>query len=186
MTSPVAAPPSPVDAQYLDARSADYDCSQTDPDDAPGFDAAKALAKAEAREQLLRTKLAQVKTRRGVYQEVVLCAYAHLPHARARLLCVMVNKARADLSNYFFRRTTLAAELQIPLGTLSAHLDWLARQGWIRRYPFRRRNGQQSSSGVQFRLPAGVLGAAAWEGPVEFSEHRGTVRRRRRPGARRC
>jgi hypothetical protein len=125
--------------------------------------------------QGLRDRLdRQSDSRRAIYQQLVLCAYDRIEHAPARLLCVMANLARADLSNYFLLRRTLMTKVGIrSLPTLVTQLRRLEEGGWILRHRHVKENGQRSSAGVQFRLPAGILGNA-WEGPVDFSNRRKT------------
>lgn len=137
----------------------------------------------EAHADRKRLKLDNPKTRRRTYREIALFAPpSRLSEAECRVLCVLLEFADGVLDNCFPGRDHLAKKMGRNEHTITSHLDALARKGWIRRHEFyhaesgeKRKRGQQTSSGIQFCVPAEVLTPtdAGWEGPSEFANRDG-------------
>lgn len=146
--------------------------------------------RAEARDLRVRNVLGDSKRARAKYRDI---AEAEVPpsrgnrtatqntkpadvrpwcltHAEFRLLSYLLRKANPDLSNCFPSRRTAAKALRRKESTCRKLFKALREKGWIRTHAFHYETGRQSSNGVQFFIPAGVLPMSeAWAGPTRFT-----------------
>lgn len=117
---------------------------------------------------------------RAKYREVALYTPS-LTHAEYRVLCHQLERGDPDLSNSFVKRETAARQLRMSLPTYACHLAALRKKQWVRTHEFRRYDGTQSSSGIQFCIPAGVLPSGRpWASEPRFDKHHSVQPRERR------
>lgn len=123
----------------------------------------------EAQDAKLRANLNHPKRGRSVYLTVA-SQHRAVTHAAFRVLFELAHCASPDLSNAFPLRKRVARSLGMSVATYNSHLTKLRNLGWLRTYEFRRADGTQSSSGIQFCIPRGVLPLEGeWNGPADFS-----------------
>lgn len=144
----------------------------------------KKRERAEVVDARLRNRLLDPKKSRAVYRDIA-DAQTKLTPARFRTLSYQLRKADPDLANSFPSHKAAAKALGISRATYDSHLTALKAQGWVRVHEFQNsETGKQSSSGIQFCIPAGVLPLGEpWEGPARFEKHVGAVPKRARKSA---
>jgi hypothetical protein len=175
----VVTTPTPADLadQYADALAGEYD---REIDQSRDETKAEALQRErdEVSEVELRRLLADPKRAKGVYTDVAHGTRALTP-AQFDVLYQLLKKADVDLTDSFMARKTAAAALQMNLNTYDWHLRALIRHGFVRTQAFRREDGKQSSSGIQFCLPGHVLASGQpWLGPTRWDNRRAGVPKR--------
>jgi len=166
--------------EHLDllAGMADQEEAEWTPDETR-YDALR-RERAEKAEAQLRQRLANPKMARGAYQDAALLD-PQLTHAQFRLLCFHLSKADPDLSNSFASRKAAAFRLRMDVRTYDWHVAGLRKAGYERSQEFRRANGQQSSSGVQFCLPGRIFASGEpWLGPCRWDNRRSGVPKKSR------
>lgn len=148
-------------------------------------------AKLAERAAKWRRGLTDVQSRRRVYRLLALRSRSlgapqqhQLGDAACRVLLFLLELADNDLDNAFPSRATAAKLLGMAAGAYRMALWRLRRQGWIRtKEYFRRSDGTQSSSGIQFLVPPGILHPedhAGWAGPATFSKRKRVAQKTRR------
>ena len=146
----------------------------------------KKRERAEAVDARLRVRLNDPKKARAVYRDIA-DAQIKLTPMRFRVLSYQLRKADPDLSNSFPSHKAAAKALGISPATYNSHLMALKEQGWIRTHEFQNsESGKQSSSGIQFLIPAGVLplGEVWTEGPTRWDKRIVGVPKKARKNAR--
>ncbi|MGZ3331902.1 MAG: hypothetical protein ACXU9Z_07625 [Gemmatimonadaceae bacterium] len=193
--SSVSAVEGPTRTTLRSARPADDPWFELDPSDLARddifdptldetFSDVKQRERREQREAVLRKRLGDPKSARGAYFGVAI-KDNHLTHARFRVLCYHLNAGDPDLSNSFTGRTTAARELGMKLPTYDTHMAALRNDGYIRTQEFRKDDGTQSSSGIQFRLPGRLFfSGEAWaDSPCRWNKRISGVPKRNRKHA---
>lgn len=133
----------------------------------PGYAQALRQKETERDDARIRAKLNAPKTRRFTYRDLADACTA-LTHAQFRVLSCLLRMSNPELTNVFPSQKTAAKALGMTPSSYNKHLIALRKAGWVKTHEFY--NGdKQSSSGVQFCIPPGVLPCGSpWEGPAEF------------------
>jgi DNA-binding MarR family transcriptional regulator len=134
----------------------------------------------ESSDAKLRQALDDPKRCRAAYRDIAELHTA-LTHAQFRVLSYLLRQADPDLTNAFPSQKTAAEALGMQRPTYNRHLVALRDAGWVRTHEFQYK-GDQTSSGVQFCIPAEVLPLGEpWAGLAQFDKRLyGTPKRARR------
>lgn len=146
--------------------------------DVPNGGVAKAVAREEHRATRIQKALGDPKRTRSAYLDI---ASRHVHGDAFRVLFVLANRGDADLANAFPRRASAARMLGLSVAAYARQLRRLTREGWLQTREFyRKESGLQSSSGIVFGIPPGIVGDGPWWGPARWDKRKADVVKKRR------
>jgi hypothetical protein len=164
------------------ARSEEFQCPEEAPEPKEEREVVTLSLEALRKDAELRSKLAHEKRSRSVYRQIAAGCVGRkkqLTPTEFLVLCEHLEDADPDLTNSYRSRRKVAAALGMSLWAYENHRTSLRRKGWMRTIEYETERRRQTTSLVQFCIPAGVLPLGQpWEGPA-VRRNRGTWAPRR-------